>query len=107
LDEGVSVTPWTLFTSGKDTVPIVQEAGWAQGPVWTGAENLASSGFDPQTVQPNASHYTDCATWPIWKVYVEGMKVNISNKKYVKREVKINYLEKGKDNGVKAYGEWR
>jgi hypothetical protein len=23
---------------------------------------------------------------------------------YVKREVKINYLEKGKDNGVKAYG---
>ena len=28
--------PW------KDPVPIVQEAGWAPGPVWTGAENLAS-----------------------------------------------------------------
>jgi len=27
---------------GKDPVPIVQEAGWAPGPVWTGAENLAS-----------------------------------------------------------------
>ena len=26
---------------GKDLVPIVQEAGWASGPVWTGAENLA------------------------------------------------------------------
>ena len=26
---------------GKDPVPIVQEAGWAPGPVWTGAENLA------------------------------------------------------------------
>ena len=25
----------------KDPVPIVQEAGWAPGPVWTGAENLA------------------------------------------------------------------
>ena len=24
----------------KDPVPIVQEAGWATGPVWTGAENL-------------------------------------------------------------------
>ena len=24
----------------KDLVPIVQEAGWAPGPVWTGAENL-------------------------------------------------------------------
>ena len=25
---------------GKDPVPIVQEAGWAPGPVWTGVENL-------------------------------------------------------------------
>jgi hypothetical protein len=24
----------------KDSVPIVQEAGWAPGPVWTRAENL-------------------------------------------------------------------
>jgi hypothetical protein len=29
------------FTPGKDPVPILQEAGWAQGPVWIGAENLA------------------------------------------------------------------
>jgi hypothetical protein len=26
-------------------VPIVQEAGWAPGPIWTGAENLASTGI--------------------------------------------------------------
>jgi hypothetical protein len=26
-------------------VPIVQEAGWAPGPVWTGAVNLASTGI--------------------------------------------------------------
>ena len=38
---GVSVTPRPLFTPEKDPVPIVQEAGWAPGPVWTGAENLA------------------------------------------------------------------
>ena len=31
--------------SGKHPVPIVQEAGWASGPVWTGAENLASTGI--------------------------------------------------------------
>ena len=42
---GVSVTPRSLFTSGKDPVPIVQEAGWAPGPVWTGAENLAPTGI--------------------------------------------------------------
>jgi len=37
----VSSTPRPHFTPGKYTVPIVQEAGWTPGPVWTGAENLA------------------------------------------------------------------
>jgi hypothetical protein len=40
-----SVTPLPLFNPGKDPVPIVQEAGWASGPVWTGAENLNSTGI--------------------------------------------------------------
>ena len=42
---GVSVTPRPLFTPGKDPVLIVQEVGWAPGPVWTGAENLAPTGI--------------------------------------------------------------
>ena len=33
------------FTPGKDPVLIVPEAGWAPGPVWTGAENLAPTGI--------------------------------------------------------------
>ena len=33
------------FTPGKDLVPIVQEAGWAPGQGWTGAENLAPTGI--------------------------------------------------------------
>jgi len=37
--------PRPLFTPWKDPVPIVQEAGWAPGPVWTGAENLAPLGI--------------------------------------------------------------
>ena len=51
------------FTPGKDSLPIVQEAGWAPGPVWTGADNLAPPppGFDPRTVQPVVSRYTDRA----------------------------------------------
>ena len=47
---------------GKDPVPIVQEDGWASGPVCTGAENLAPPRFDPRTVQPVGSRYTDYAT---------------------------------------------
>jgi len=42
---GVSVTTRPLFTPGKDPVRIVQEAGWAPGPVWTSAENLAHIGI--------------------------------------------------------------
>jgi hypothetical protein len=50
---------------GKDTVPIVQEAGWAPGPVWAGAEkSRLPPEFDPRTVQPVASRYTDWATLP-------------------------------------------
>ena len=51
--------PRQHLTPGKDPVPIVQEAGWASGPVWTGAENLAVPVFDPRTVQPVGSRYTD------------------------------------------------
>jgi hypothetical protein len=40
----VSSMPRPHFTPRKDPVPIVQEAGWAPGPVWTGAENLAPTG---------------------------------------------------------------
>ena len=49
---------------GKDPVPIVQEAGWTPGPIWTGAENLTPPRFDPRTVQPVASHYNDWANRP-------------------------------------------
>ena len=54
-----------VFNPGKDPVPIVQEAGWAPGPVRTGAENPPPPGFDPRTVQPVASRYTDYANWPL------------------------------------------
>jgi hypothetical protein len=35
----VSSTPRPHFTPGEDPVPIVQEAGWAPGPVWTGKKS--------------------------------------------------------------------
>ena len=44
--EGVWSTPRPgPFTSGKDPVPSVKEAGWATGPVRTGAENLVRTGI--------------------------------------------------------------
>ena len=35
----VSSTPRPHFTPGKDPVPILQEALWAPGPVWTGGKS--------------------------------------------------------------------
>jgi len=61
---GVQPQAPTSSTPGKDPVPSVQGAGCAPEPVWTGAENLAPPGFDPRTVQPVASSYTDCDTRP-------------------------------------------
>ena len=50
------------FTPGKDLVPIVQEAGWAPGPVWKGAENLAPHQDSiPGPSSPYRSRYTDYA----------------------------------------------
>jgi len=36
----VSSTPRPHFMPGKDPVPILQEAGWATGSVWTGGNSL-------------------------------------------------------------------
>jgi len=35
----ISSTPRPHFTPGKDPVPVLQEAGWAPGPVWTGGNS--------------------------------------------------------------------
>jgi hypothetical protein len=100
LNLGTRRGGWTApcpgrFTPGKHPVPIVTKAGWAPGPAWTCAKNLAPTGifflflfyvsiyiyilcyiwvsffaftillgFDPRTVQPVASRYTDWATRP-------------------------------------------
>jgi len=39
----VKTTPRPLYPRQSDPVHIVQEAGWRPGPVWTGAEDLATT----------------------------------------------------------------
>jgi len=80
--------PWSLFTPRKDPVPIVQEGGWAPGPVWTGAENIASTGiWSPDRLARSQSLYRLCYLahlikrmvdlnyrWPVmskWKQYYD------------------------------------
>jgi hypothetical protein len=57
----VRATFWPHYPQERELVPILQEVGSYQGPVWMGAENVAPPGFNSQTVQPVASGYTNYA----------------------------------------------
>ena len=72
----VSSTPRPHFTPGKDPVPIVQEAGWATGPVWTGGKSRPNRDSIPDRsarssaaipTEPPGPHY----------VHVVGMKRSV------------------------------
>jgi len=66
------LTPRQHLTPGNDPVPIVQEAGWDSGPVWTGAENLAPTGIrSPDRPARRQSLYRDLI------VMGENIKVNL------------------------------
>jgi len=53
----VSSTPRPHFTPGKDSVPIVQEAGWALGPVWTGGKSRPHRDSIPERPARSQSLY--------------------------------------------------
>ena len=57
----VNTTPLSLYPQQRDSLPIEQEDGWTSDPVWTCAESLPPPGFDPWTVKPATSRYTDYA----------------------------------------------
>ena len=40
----VNATTRPLYSAERDPVPDLPEAGWAPGPVWMGAQNLAPTG---------------------------------------------------------------
>jgi len=50
--------PRPQFTPGEDSVPILQEAGWAPGPVWTGGKSLPHRDSIPdRPAQPSISSF--------------------------------------------------
>ena len=53
----VSSTLRPHFTPGKDPVPIVQEAGWAPGPVWTGGKSRPHRDLIPDRPARSQSLY--------------------------------------------------
>ena len=73
----VSVTPRSL-PPGKSRYPLYRRLGGPQGRSGQVRKNSPPSGFDPQTVQPIASRYTDWATRPITYSYCYMENLNLS-----------------------------
>ena len=61
-------------------MPIVHEVGWARWPVWTGAENLASTGIrSPDRPARNQSLYRLSYPGPlvgdtVWNLFTETVE---------------------------------
>ena len=53
----VSSTPRPYFTLGKEPVPILQKAGWASGPVWTGGKSRPTGIRSPDRSARSQSLY--------------------------------------------------
>jgi hypothetical protein len=53
----VKITFLSLYAQERNPVPIVQEAGWAPGPVWAGAEEPSPTEFrNPDRPARSESH---------------------------------------------------
>ena len=59
---GLSVMPRPLFTPGKTRYPLYRRLGGPQGRTGQVRKISPPPGFDPRTVQPIASRYTDWVT---------------------------------------------
>ena len=68
--------PRSSYPRKKYPVPIVQVDPWAPGSVWTGTDHLVPPpGFDPKTVRPVASRYSDYAIpAPFYTLYKTSNK---------------------------------
>ena len=51
----VNAMPRPLYPRKRDSAPLVEDAGWAPGPVSTGGENLAATGTRSPNLMPASS----------------------------------------------------
>jgi hypothetical protein len=68
-------TPATL-PLGTTQYPLYRRLGGPQGQPGRGRKIAPPPGFDPRTVQPIASRYTDWATWP---TIMHGTNIKLHN----------------------------
>jgi hypothetical protein len=75
------------FTPGKGPVPIVQEAGWVPGPVWTCAKNLAHTGIQSQD-RPARSQSLYRLSYPAPIIWHTQYQYSIFNRNHAESLIK-------------------
>jgi len=60
--------PWLLISYERDAILIVQETGWALGPIWMGPENLTTT----RVRTPDRPARGDS----LYKVHYPGQQIN-------------------------------
>ena len=78
----VNATPQSIYPRERDTLPIVQDAGWAPGQFWTGVENLATTGL--------RSPYRPARSESLHRLSYPGPHLNMYT--YVYRYVYVAYI---------------
>jgi hypothetical protein len=74
--EGSASRPDCSLPPGKTWYPLYRRLGGPQGQSGEEWKISLPQGFDPRTVQPVASHYTDHATWPLQVTVLPSLLVN-------------------------------
>ena len=68
-----SSTPQPHFTPGKDPVPIVQEVGWATGPVWKGVTSRSHRDSIPDRPARSQSLYR--LSYPTFLIHIRRVNM--------------------------------
>ena len=70
----VSSMPWPHFTPEKDPIPILQEVGWAPGPVWTGGKSRPHQDSIPDCPARSQSLYR--LSYPAHTTYIYTIQIS-------------------------------
>src|SRR5215471_6922191 len=81
-DEGSASGSDRSLPPGKTRYPLYRRLGEPQGRSGQVRKISPSPGFDPRTVQPVASRYTDYASWPthlyMYRIYFAKRRCELS-----------------------------
>jgi hypothetical protein len=76
VGEGSASRPDRSLLPGKTRYPLYRRLGGPQGRSGQVQKISRPPGFDPRTVQPVASRYSDYGTWPTIDVYTRYLIEN-------------------------------